>query len=260
MKKRIILAVIAVGCVVGARSADMTIAKLHELTENQEQVNLTITDGKVVFIDTRGDKPNVFVRDGGKAVMFYGTDIPFKLNATVKGTVNVDYEMRNGSMPGVKANALTDASALTITESSVEAQPMTATLEDVLAGKYKCDLVKICNVNVSSESNGGTDGEAAADFYASDGSGMVRLYGTENAPGGVSGDNKYDVTAVYSNQYVKYLEFLPVSVENVTTGIGSVTAGGEADEDAPVYNLSGQRIGKDAKGIVIQGGKKSIRR
>ena len=143
MKKRIILAAIAVGCVVGARPADMTIAKLHKLTENQEQVNLTITDGKVVFIDTRGDKPNVFVRDGGKAVMFYGTDIPFKLNATVKGTVNVDYEMRNGSMPGVKANALTDASALTITESSVEAQPMTATLEDVLAGKYKCDLVKI---------------------------------------------------------------------------------------------------------------------
>ena len=89
MKKRIILAAIAVGCVVGARPADMTIAKLHELTENQEQINLTITDGKVVFIDTRGDKPNVFVRDGGKAVMFYGTDIPFKLVTYMENTTRV---------------------------------------------------------------------------------------------------------------------------------------------------------------------------
>lgn len=261
MKKRIILAAMAVGCVVGARSADMTIAKLHELTENQQNVNLTIADGKVVFIDTRGDKPDVYVRDGGKAVVFSGTDIPFKLNATVRGTVCVDYELRNGSMPGVKGNGQTDASDLTITESDVAAQPVTATLAEVLDGKYKCDLVKISNVKVSSETAGdGADGEPALDFYAADGSGMARLYEVANAGGDVAGGNVYDFTAVYSNQYVKYLELLPVAVSDVSTGIGSVAADGEADADAPVYNLSGQRVSRDAKGIVIQSGKKTIRR
>lgn len=42
------------------------------------------------------------------------------------------------------------------------------------------------------------------------------------------------------------------------SGIGTVLA--PESEDAPVYNLAGQRINANAKGIVIQNGKKMIRR
>lgn len=41
------------------------------------------------------------------------------------------------------------------------------------------------------------------------------------------------------------------------TGIGGITADTE-DENAPVYNLAGQRVSKEAKGILIQNGKKFI--
>ena len=44
------------------------------------------------------------------------------------------------------------------------------------------------------------------------------------------------------------------------TGIDNITVEDELDENAPVYNLAGQRVSKDAKGIVIQNGKKYIRR
>ncbi len=44
-----------------------------------------------------------------------------------------------------------------------------------------------------------------------------------------------------------------------TTGISDITTE-TADPNAPVYNLAGQRVSKDAKGILIQNGKKFIRK
>ena len=43
-----------------------------------------------------------------------------------------------------------------------------------------------------------------------------------------------------------------------TNAVGSISAA--SDENAPVYNLFGQKVGKDAKGILIQNGKKFIRK
>ena len=47
--------------------------------------------------------------------------------------------------------------------------------------------------------------------------------------------------------------------DETSSGIRNVTVD-ELDENAPVYNLAGQRVSKDAKGIVIQNGKKYIRK
>lgn len=45
------------------------------------------------------------------------------------------------------------------------------------------------------------------------------------------------------------------------TGINSAVAEVEsADADAPAYNLAGQKVGDNAKGIIIQNGKKYIRK
>ena len=47
------------------------------------------------------------------------------------------------------------------------------------------------------------------------------------------------------------------SVNDITTGINNATTE-ELDINAPVYNLAGQRVSKDTKGILIQNGKKFI--
>ncbi len=50
------------------------------------------------------------------------------------------------------------------------------------------------------------------------------------------------------------------SVTGTASGIESVTVEPEFNENAPVYNLAGQRVSKDTKGILIQNGKKFINR
>lgn len=54
--------------------------------------------------------------------------------------------------------------------------------------------------------------------------------------------------------YYAYIKF----VEDTGAGITNVTTEENADPNAPVYNLAGQRVNKDTKGILIQNGKKFI--
>jgi hypothetical protein len=42
------------------------------------------------------------------------------------------------------------------------------------------------------------------------------------------------------------------------TGISTVTSAAEADANAPVYNLCGQRVAPGAKGIVVRKGRKYV--
>lgn len=44
-----------------------------------------------------------------------------------------------------------------------------------------------------------------------------------------------------------------------STGIDGITSNETVNENAPVYNLAGQRVSKDAKGILIQNGRKVIK-
>lgn len=45
-----------------------------------------------------------------------------------------------------------------------------------------------------------------------------------------------------------------------TTGIEDVAVDGEGDDDAPVYNIYGQRVGENYRGIVIKNGRKFVRK
>ncbi len=221
---------------------DMTIADLHKLSASQTNINLSINDGKVVYIDGN----DVYVRDGENAMLFYRTDIPFTENATVSGTVKADFDIFRG-LPEVKDNDFTNTSALTITDSEEEALPRNATIAEIVTdGKYMCDLVKISGIKITSEK------------YATDGTNQILLYGADDVIENYVGkDTECNLTAVvkkYNNA-----QLLPVSIE-ISSSIDNVTVDEELDENAPVYNLAGQRVSKDAKGIVIQNGKKYIRR
>lgn len=88
-------------------------------------------------------------------------------------------------------------------------------------------------------------------------------------------DGTFTITNVDTKKYVQFdsnyksfgcydeekgiLPYLYVKDETAT-GITDVTVEKEFDENAPIYNLSGQRVDKNAKGILIQNGKKFIRR
>ena len=143
-------------------------------------------------------------------------------------------------------------------ESDEVALPINATIKDIATdGKYMCDLVKIENVTITA-TNTGTEDKPKYNYYATDGTDQILLYGADEVVKDYADDEtEYNLTAVVKK--FKTAQLLPVSVETAT-GITDVTVEKEFDENAPIYNLSGQRVDKNAKGILIQNGKKSIRR
>ena len=68
----------------------------------------------------------------------------------------------------------------------------------------------------------------------------------------------------YSTKYTSYGAYsdeqgiMPSLYKMSTTGITSVSAE-KLNINAPIYNLAGQRVSKDAKGILIQNGKKFVK-
>lgn len=72
------------------------------------------------------------------------------------------------------------------------------------------------------------------------------------------GEGTYTSFGVYTEaQANTAMPMLYVYDEGTSTGIGSVNAAA-SNANAPIYNLAGQRVGNDYKGVVIQNGKKRI--
>lgn len=67
--------------------------------------------------------------------------------------------------------------------------------------------------------------------------------------------HKFNVTVIYDNGESSFS-----NTALVATGISSVVSDGTLDTDAPLYNIAGQRVSKSYKGVVIQNGKKFIRK
>ena len=83
-------------------------------------------------------------------------------------------------------------------------------------------------------------------------------------------DGTFKITNVAMNKYVQYSAsytsfgiysdekgVMPSLYKMGTTGLNSVTAD-KFDANAPIFNLAGQRVNKDTKGILIQNGKKFV--
>ncbi|WP_279148013.1 hypothetical protein [Segatella bryantii] len=73
-------------------------------------------------------------------------------------------------------------------------------------------------------------------------------------------EDAYGITVrvyVYGISSNKQMLIHNVKINGVVTGISTVKAEAAA-KDAPTYNLAGQKVSKDFKGVVIKNGKKSI--
>lgn len=58
---------------------------------------------------------------------------------------------------------------------------------------------------------------------------------------------------------VQAREFIGIFGEDISTGIEAIDNGQwTMDNDAPAYNLAGQKVGKGYKGIVVKNGKKVV--
>lgn len=218
---------------------------------------LTLKNAQVVYKNvytTKSGATNTeyYVRDASGAIQFFNTDLELNVNQVINGTVEVKYTLYN-EMPEATKTANTSAEKLTITDGEA-AVPTKVTVADLTSDKYLCDLVTVENANIISETSG-----TYTNQYLTNGTDKVMIYDKFKTKTSITDGEGFDVTGILvtaklSGNIIK--ELAPISAP-VPTGINSITTDA-ADANAPAYNLSGQRVGKNAKGVLIKNGKKYV--
>lgn len=238
---------------------DVTSVKdlLANYTEDTKNLNLTLTNAKVTYVNEYNGTINTYVREGDAAIELRTLGFNMPVNSILTGKVKVDLKFNYG-VPYLAANAGTDDESITVTESTEAAQPIEATVADILANKYLNDLVTIKNFTFSKE-----EYQAGKfNYYANDGEQKIMIYDKFNKVGGVAElteGEKYNVVGLYGAIFKGTPEIIPTqAVVPTSTGISNITV--TTADNAPAYNLAGQKVNAAYKGIVIKNGKKMIKK
>ena len=229
---------------------------LANYKEDTKNLNLTLTNAKVTFVNEYKGTINTYVREGDTAIELRTLGFNMPVNSILTGKVKVDLKYNYG-VPYLTANAGTDDESITVTESDEAAQPIEATIADLIANKYLNDLVTIKDFTFSKEEYQ----TGKFNYYANDGEQKIMIYDKFNKVGGVAElteGETYTATGLYGAIFKGTPEILPTQkvVPGTPTGINNITT--SAADNAPIFNLAGQKVGKGYKGVVIKAGKKMI--
>lgn len=232
---------------------------LANYTKATTNLNLKLTNAKVIYVNTYNKTVNTYVREGDVAIELRTLGFDMPLNSTISGTVKVDLDYSYG-VPYLKANDATNDESLTIQESTEEAQPIVATVADIIAKKYINDLVIIKDVKFTKESvTSGTS--TRTNYYINDGDQKVQLYDKFQVSdlATLTDGETYTVQGLFGQIYNNVPEILMTKKVAETTGINNITTDATL-ENAPAFNLAGQKVGKAYKGVVIKAGKKFVQK
>ena len=237
---------------------------LANYTEDTPNLNLKLTNAKVIYVNVYEKTTNTYVREGDAAIELRTLGFDMPLNSTITGTVKVNLEFNYG-VPYLVANDATNDKDLTIQESTEAAKPIVATVADIVANKYMNDLVLIKNFKFSKEEYQ----TGKYNYYANDGDSKIMIYDKFSTPednnvkiGGAANlteGETYSVKGIFGAIFKNVQEVMPIEAISTTTGITNITTDA-ADANAPAYNLAGQKVGKEYKGVVIKAGKKFIQK
>lgn len=232
---------------------------LANYTKDTPNLNLKLTNAKVIYVNEFNGTVNTYVREGDAAIELRTLGFDMPVNSTISGTVKVNYAVNYG-VPYLKANDATNDESLTIQESTEEAQPIVATVADIVAKKYINDLVIIKDVKFTKESvTSGTS--TRTNYYINDGDQKVQLYDKFQVSdlATLTDGETYTVQGLFGQIFKDVPEILMTKKVAETTGINNITTDAKL-ENAPAFNLAGQKVGKAYKGVVIKAGKKFVQK
>lgn len=217
---------------------------------------LKLNNAQVLYTWTsKNGNTQIFIRDATGALLLYNSGLTLEENKMLNGEVTLKLTDYNGLPEGVKTDK-TNADGLTITDGT-PAQPKVITPDK--AGENLSDLVQVEGVTIQSEQSG-----TYTNYYAHVGDQKIQLYNgfhldAYNDLSTLEGANNKTVKGIVSMFKGNY-QITIISIDT-TTGIDNLNAENKTlNDNAPVYNLAGQRVDKTYKGVVIQNGKKFIKR
>lgn len=225
---------------------EYTIAQLHELKQNIDNVTLKLTDAVVAYREIlfAADGWNVgsynfVIREGDKAIDLYEIDkyVGLYEKDVTNGTIVINVRYEDGFLRGYNVDGETNASKLSVKpDYSSGRSTMAATVANLVQdGLYKGDLLKLKGVKIAKEENYQyfvTDGENRMSF-------VIDSY---NAGQLISedADQVYDIIALYlTPNTLNFVELTkgvaaPVISGNETFGT-SATVTITAAEGANIY-------------------------
>jgi hypothetical protein len=229
------------------------VAELKTMEEGTDAL-LQLTDAEVLYVY----QTTAYIRDAKGTIMFKNTGLNLKKNDRVTGVVFVKVGAENAMLQALGIEGVTNDSGLKITTGS-EVEPREVKFEDLTEDDYS-DYVLVKAVQL--ERNNGVwavSGDKRARLWN-----LFQIKGL-SVPSNVEG-KFFDVEAIYStnklnNQVINELEFLksPIEVPDPEGGSGIEVIGTETTSaDATYFNLQGQRVSPNTKGILIRNGRKVV--
>lgn len=217
---------------------------------------LKLNNAQVLYTWTSNKgNTSTYIHDATGALLLYNSGLTLEENKILNGEVTLKFKDFNGLPKGEKTDK-TNADGLFITDGT-PAKPKVITPDK--ASENLSELVQVEGVTIQSEKSG-----KYTNYYAIVGDQKIQLFN------GFHLDAYKDLSSFegVQNQTVKGIVSLfkgqpQITIINIekTTGIDNVNQIDSAiNDNAPMYNLAGQRVGKEYKGVVIQNGKKFINR
>lgn len=240
------------------------IQKLKELKENT-LAELTLTNAQVLT----NDGEEAVIRDATGAITLAIENMNVQINDVLNGTIVGTFSNEDGMAYLESVEGKTKTDTYTISEGT-EAEPIIVTIADLLAldnnakllaSPLTSNLVKIVDAAMKKDQMfffTATDASTTGNIYVlanPEDSDIIMPMNTEG--------KKYDVTGLFGHLYDEdaSMDMLAIVLtkspeEKDETGLLLIDL--DAASSAPTYNLSGQRVGKEYKGIVIRSGRRVI--
>ncbi|GEM_PF-4226613 len=231
----------------------------------KDDATLTLTNAEVAKKWTSNNgNTQIYLRDATGAIEFYVTKQyaaiaeNFVEGGIVNGTIDITYDIYN-QMQEIVPNANTNVSSLTFQAPAGAPEAKAIAITDVAANLHNLVAIKDVTIEMDAVAARGNNVTAQATFYAASGSDRIRLFNgfhdtqfDDFSPFMTGTVNIKGIVMKSGSQY----ELYPTEISS-PTAINSIKAD-KLNADAPMFNLAGQRVSKNFKGVVIQNGRKFV--
>ena len=216
--------------------------------EDGTVAELTLTDAVVTFVNGK----DMYVTDATGSIDFYNCNLSYTAGQKLNGKIKVKYTVYKSTPEAI------EPSENNLTATDGEATPQEVAVSSVDISKV-CDYVKISGkVKVLEETSGD---KTFTNYYIADESdNKVMIYrkwknldGTDVTT--LNDGDEATITGIVV-PFNDTVEIAVTAMESTSSGIENINA--EIANDAPIFNIAGQRVEKAVKGIYIQNGKKFI--
>lgn len=204
----------------------------------KKQATLTLTNAQVQYVNGTND---MYIVDATGGIDIFKSDLKYTAGQVLNGTITATYDVFK-TLP-----QLINITENTLTATDGIVTPVEMSVEDAALAENACKLVKITNVKAVKVGN---------DFYT-DANKTIQIFDKFKLSYSVDTENECDYTGIII-PFNSQMELAP-TVTPVTSNINGITID-DADANAPVYNLAGQKVSESYKGVVIKAGKKFVQK